>query len=105
MNANPTRSATYLEFALRLLSCNICAMKSLTEHLWFEIPNRRGFVNITTTVEGLVHKSGVREGLCLVNAMHISASVFINDSEDNPLSNPALMKVLTFHIPHGDFTR
>src|SRR5258708_20498750 len=56
-------------------------MKSLTEHLWFEVPDRRGFVNITGTVEGLVQKSGVREGLCLVNAMHITASVFINDDE------------------------
>ena len=56
-------------------------MKSLTEHLWFEVPNRRGFVNITETVAGLVAKSGVKEGLCLVNAMHISASVFINDAE------------------------
>ncbi len=56
-------------------------MKSLTEHLWFEVPNRRGFVNITPTVEALVRKSGVQEGLCLVNAMHITASVFINDDE------------------------
>ena len=56
-------------------------MKSLTEHLWFEVPNRRGFVNITDTVEKLVKKSGVKEGLCLVNAMHITASVFINDDE------------------------
>ena len=56
-------------------------MKSLTEQLWFEVPNRRGFVNITSTVAELVHKSGVREGLCLVNAMHITASVFINDDE------------------------
>lgn len=56
-------------------------MKSLTEHLWFEVKGRRGFVNITSTVEGLVRKSGVREGLCLVNAMHITASVFINDNE------------------------
>ena len=56
-------------------------MKSLTEHLWFEVPGRRGFVNITPTVEGLVRKSGIKEGLCLVNAMHITASVFINDDE------------------------
>jgi len=60
-------------------------MKSLTEHLWFEIPSRRGFVNITETVEALVAKSGVREGLCLVNAMHISASIFINDNEEGLL--------------------
>ncbi len=56
-------------------------MKSLTEHLWFEVPNRRGFVNITSTVESLVKKSGVQEGLVLINAMHITASVFINDEE------------------------
>ena len=56
-------------------------MKSLTEHLWFEVPQRRGFVNITQTVEELVKKSGIREGLCLINAMHITASVFINDNE------------------------
>ncbi|MBK7997516.1 MAG: YjbQ family protein [Verrucomicrobia bacterium] len=57
-------------------------MKSLTEHLWFEVKGRRGFVNITPTVSALVGKSGVQEGLCLVNAMHITASVFINDEEE-----------------------
>jgi secondary thiamine-phosphate synthase enzyme len=62
-------------------------MKSLTEHLWFEVPNRRGFVNITDIVERLVQKSGVQEGLCLVNAMHITASVFINDAEDGLLND------------------
>lgn len=46
-------------------------MKSLTEHLWFEVPGRRGFVNITETVEDLVRRSGVREGLCLVNTKQI----------------------------------
>ena len=56
-------------------------MKSLTEHLWFEVPARRGFINITPTVEELVRRSGIAEGLCLVNAMHITASVFINDDE------------------------
>lgn len=56
-------------------------MKSLTEELWFEIPARRGFVNITPTIEELVQRSAVEDGLCLVNAMHISASVFINDDE------------------------
>ncbi|MCX7866611.1 secondary thiamine-phosphate synthase enzyme YjbQ [Limisphaera sp. VF-2] len=60
-------------------------MKSLTEYLWFELPQRRGFVNITDTVQRLVEKSGVQEGLCLVNAMHITASVFINDAEDGLL--------------------
>ena len=60
-------------------------MKSLIEHLWFEVPDRRGFVNITSTVEDLVKRSGVSEGLCLVNAMHITSSVFINDAEDGLL--------------------
>lgn len=60
-------------------------MKSLTEHLWFEVPGRRGFVNVTPTVEALVRKSAVQEGLCLVNAMHITASIFINDAEDGLL--------------------
>jgi len=56
-------------------------MKSLTEHLWFDIPNRRDYINITSKVEELVEKSNVGEGLCLVNAMHITASVYINDAE------------------------
>jgi secondary thiamine-phosphate synthase enzyme len=56
-------------------------MKSLTEHLTFEIPARMGFVNITPRVVEIVARSGVREGLCLCNAMHITASVFINDDE------------------------
>ena len=56
-------------------------MKSLTEHLTFTVPARTGFVNITPQVADLVARSGVREGLCLVNAMHITASVFINDDE------------------------
>ena len=62
-------------------------MKSLTEHLWFEVPNRRGFVNITCPIEELVRKSGVKEGLCLVNTMHITASVYINDAEDGLLQD------------------
>jgi secondary thiamine-phosphate synthase enzyme len=60
-------------------------VKSLTEYLWFNVGSRRGFVNITETVEELVKKSGIQEGLCLVNAMHISASVYINDAEDGLL--------------------
>ena len=56
-------------------------MKSLTKHLTFTIPARMGFENITPTIEALVAESGVQEGLCLVNAMHITASVFINDDE------------------------
>ncbi len=56
-------------------------MKTLRKELWFEVSSRRGFVNITPQVEEAVRASGVREGLCLVNAMHITASVFINDDE------------------------
>ena len=56
-------------------------MKSHTEHLTFNVPARMDFVNITREVEAAVKKSGVQEGLCLVNAMHITASVFINDDE------------------------
>jgi secondary thiamine-phosphate synthase enzyme len=56
-------------------------MKSFRKELWFEVPSRRGFVNITDDVQGAIAESGVREGLCLVNAMHITASVFINDNE------------------------
>lgn len=56
-------------------------MKSFREELWFEVPSRRAFINITPKVEDCLRRSGIREGLCLVNAMHITASVFINDDE------------------------
>ena len=56
-------------------------MRSRTEYLTLELPKRRGFVNLTSQVERVVRESGVHEGLVLVNAMHISASVFINDDE------------------------
>ncbi|MFO3795678.1 MAG: secondary thiamine-phosphate synthase enzyme YjbQ [Anaerolineales bacterium] len=56
-------------------------MKSYRKELWFNLPTRRGFVNITPQVEEALRESGIREGLVLVNAMHITASVFINDDE------------------------
>ena len=56
-------------------------MKSFRKELWFEVPARRGFVNITRQVDDCLRESGVHEGLVLVNAMHITASVFINDDE------------------------
>ena len=56
-------------------------MTSFRRELWFEVPTRRAFINITPQVEETLQESGVREGLCLVNAMHITASVFINDDE------------------------
>jgi secondary thiamine-phosphate synthase enzyme len=57
------------------------SMKHLREELWFNIPQRRGYINITDRVQDLVRRSQVRNGLCLVNAMHITASVYINDDE------------------------
>ncbi|MDF1579853.1 MAG: secondary thiamine-phosphate synthase enzyme YjbQ [Desulfuromonadales bacterium] len=65
-------------------------MKSFRKELWFNIPQRRGFLNITTEIAKCLHDSGIHEGLCLVNAMHITASVFINDDENGL---------------HGDFER
>ena len=56
-------------------------MKSYRKELFFNIPSRRGFVNITSQVEEALRESGISEGLCLVNPMHITASVFINDDE------------------------
>ena len=61
-------------------------MKSCREELWFHTPHRRDYVNITSQVERVVQQSGVQEGLVLVNAMHITASVYINDDE------PGLLK-------------
>ena len=57
-------------------------MKSFTEYLWFNTKSRRDLVNITDTVGALVKKSGVQEGLCLVSAMHITASIWVNDDEE-----------------------
>ncbi len=56
-------------------------MKSYRKELWFNVPGRRAFINITPQVEACLKDSGVREGIVLVNAMHITASVFINDNE------------------------
>ncbi|MCD6594887.1 YjbQ family protein [bacterium] len=56
-------------------------MKSHTEYLWFNTRNRKEFVNITDTIERIVGSSQVKEGLCLVSAMHITAGVFVNDEE------------------------
>lgn len=75
-------------------------MESLTEYLWFHIKTRRGYVNITPQIEGLVNKSRVKEGLCLVNAMHITASVFINDDEGGLLKDfEKWLELLAAHEP------
>jgi len=56
-------------------------MRSYRKELWFEVPSRRAFINITPQVEECLHESGIKEGFVLCNAMHITASVFINDDE------------------------
>lgn len=56
-------------------------MRSYRKELWFHLPSRRGFVNITLQVDEALRESGVREGLCLINSMHITSSVFVNDDE------------------------
>ena len=78
-------------------------MKSLTEYLTFEVKTRRAFVNITPDVKELVTKSKVQEGLCLVNAMHITASVFINDNEGGLLHD--YEKWLEGLAPHAPTTQ
>jgi secondary thiamine-phosphate synthase enzyme len=62
-------------------------MKSYRKELWFEVPSRRGFVNITGQVRECIRESAIWEGLVLVNAMHITASVFINDNESGLLQD------------------
>ena len=62
-------------------------MKSYREELWFETSTRRAYINITSHVKEALRKSGISEGLCLVNAMHITASVFINDDEQGLLQD------------------
>jgi len=79
-------------------------MKSLTEHLVFEIPTRRAFLNITAQVADAVQRSGVQEGLVLVNAMHITASVFINDDESGLHHDyEAWLERLAPHAPIGQY--
>jgi secondary thiamine-phosphate synthase enzyme len=62
-------------------------MKILTEYLMFNTKKRRDYINITDLVEKLVEKSGIKEGICLVNAMHITSSVYINDAESGLLQD------------------
>ena len=75
-------------------------MNSYRKELWFNIPARRGFINITGQVEAVLHESGVQEGLALVNAMHITASVFINDDESGlHQDHEAWLEQLAPHAP------
>ena len=78
---------------------NVRAMKSYREELWFETKTKRAYLNITPQVATAVTKSGVREGLVLVNAMHITASVYINDDEQGLLRD--YDEFLERLAPHG----
>jgi secondary thiamine-phosphate synthase enzyme len=76
-----TTDRTFRSAGVRLAFLEPCPVKSLTRELWMNVPTRRAIVSIHADVERLVAESGVQEGMVLVNAMHITASVFINDNE------------------------
>ena len=79
-------------------------MKSYRKELWFEVPQRRRLINITPEVEAALRESGITEGLCLVNAMHISASVFINDDESGLHDDiEKWLEKLAPEKPHGQY--
>ncbi len=79
-------------------------MKSYRKELWFNVPDRMGFVNITGEVEDCLSDSGVSEGLVLVNAMHITASVFINDNESGLHSDyKKWLEKLAPNEPHSQY--
>ncbi len=79
-------------------------MKSYRKELWFNIPGRRGFINITDQVEACLRESGIREGIVLVNAMHITASVFINDDESGLHADyDAWLERLAPHAPTSQY--
>ncbi|MCH7504106.1 YjbQ family protein [PVC group bacterium] len=79
-------------------------MKSLTKYMSFQTKTRRAYVNITSQIENYVKESGVQEGLCLVNAMHITASVYINDDESGLLSDyDRWLEKLAPHEPVSDY--
>ena len=79
-------------------------MKSYRKELWLETERRRAFINITPRIEECLAESGIREGLCLVNAMHITASVYINDAEDGLLHDyDVWLEKLAPHEPFGQY--
>ena len=79
-------------------------MKHYRQELWFHTKTRRAYINISTQVQGAIDKSGIKEGLCLVNAMHISASVYINDDEGGLLQDyDAWLEKLAPHAPVGQY--
>jgi secondary thiamine-phosphate synthase enzyme len=79
-------------------------MKSHRQELWFETKERRAYLNITPKVEAALSASGVREGLCLVNAMHITASVYINDDESGLIADyDDFLERLAPHAPTSQY--
>ena len=79
-------------------------MKHYRQELFFNTKTRRAYINITSQVQGAIDKSGIREGLCLVNAMHISASVYINDDEGGLLQDyDAWLERLAPHAPINQY--
>jgi len=79
-------------------------MKSYRRELWFNVPSRRGFINITSQVEECLRESSIKEGLALVNAMHITASVFINDDESGLLHDyEKFLEELAPHEPTSQY--
>ena len=79
-------------------------MKHFRHELWFKTPERRAFINITAQVQDTVTKSAIRQGLCLVNAMHITASVYIKDAEDGLLHDYDLwLEKLAPHAPTSQY--
>jgi len=79
-------------------------MKSYRKELWFNVPSRRAFINITSQVEACLRESGIQDGLALVNAMHITASVFINDDESGLHSDyDAWLERLAPHAPTSQY--
>jgi secondary thiamine-phosphate synthase enzyme len=79
-------------------------MKSYRQELWFEISSRRDYINISSAVQEAVRDSGIKEGLCLVNAMHITASVYINDDEPGLLKDyDDFLEALAPNEPHSRY--
>jgi secondary thiamine-phosphate synthase enzyme len=79
-------------------------MKSQRKELFFNVPDRRGYINITREVQKAIDESGIQEGLCLVNAMHITASVYINDDESGLLQDyDAWLEKLAPHAPVSQY--
>lgn len=79
-------------------------MKALTKYLWFNTKKEREFLNITSQVQDLIEESGVKEGICLVNSMHITSSVFINDNESGLHSDfDKWLEKLAPHLPISQY--